>query len=71
MHECAKVSHKRVFALLTPEIRGWEMAQMLQEPVFALPTDEREQPFVSYFGAGWQMLLHESLEFPDSRESRH
>ena len=27
--ERAKVSHKRVFALLTPEIRGWKMAQML------------------------------------------
>ena len=35
--ESAKVSHKRVFALLTPEIRGWRMAQMLQKPVFALP----------------------------------
>ena len=35
--ESAKVSHKRVFALLTPEIRGWKMAQMLQKPVFALP----------------------------------
>ena len=27
--ESAKVSQKRVFALLTPEIRGWKMAQML------------------------------------------
>ena len=35
--ESAKVSHKRLFALLTPEIRGWKMAQMLQKPVFALP----------------------------------
>ena len=35
--ESAKASHKRVFALLTPEIRGWKMAQMLQKPVFALP----------------------------------
>ena len=34
--ESAKVSHKRVFALLTPEIPHLEMAQMLQKPVFAL-----------------------------------
>ena len=33
----AKVSHKRVFALLTPEIHSYEMAQTLQKPVFALP----------------------------------
>ena len=31
------MSHKRVFALLTPDSRGWKMAQMLQKPVFALP----------------------------------
>ena len=35
--ESAKVSHKRVFALLTPELPHLEMAQMLQKPVFALP----------------------------------
>ena len=35
--ESAKVSHRRVFALLTPEIPHLEMAQMLQKPVFALP----------------------------------
>ena len=35
--ESAKVSHKRVFALLTPDIiHSYEMAQMLQKPVFAL-----------------------------------
>ena len=34
--ESAKVSHKRVFALLTPEIPHPETAQMLQKPVFAL-----------------------------------
>ena len=47
--ESAKVSHKRVFALLTPEIHSYEMAQMLQKPVFALPglsANEREHPFV-------------------------
>ena len=35
--ERANVSHKRVFALLTLEIRGWKTAQMLQKLVFALP----------------------------------
>ena len=35
--ESAKVSHKRVFALLTPEKPQLEMAEMLQKPVFALP----------------------------------
>ena len=39
--ESAKVSHKRVFALLTPEIRSSKMAQMLQKPVFALPGCQR------------------------------
>ena len=39
--ESAKVSHKRVFALLTPEICGYEMAQMLRKPVFALPGCQR------------------------------
>ena len=39
--ESAKVSHKRVFALLTPEIHTYEMAQMLQTPVFALPGCQR------------------------------
>ena len=34
--ESTEVSHKRVFALLTPEIRSYRMAQMLQKPVFAL-----------------------------------
>ena len=34
-------SHKRVFALLTPEIRNWKMAEMLQKPVFALPGCQR------------------------------
>ena len=36
-----QVSHKRVFALLTPEIRSYEMAQMLQKPVFVLPGCQR------------------------------
>ena len=52
--ESAKVSHKRVFALLTPEMRGWKMAQMLQKTSVRAPglsTDEREHPFVWYFGA--------------------
>ena len=35
------MSHKRVFALLTPEIHSYEMAQMLQKPVFALPGCQR------------------------------
>ena len=39
--ENPKVSHKRVFALLTPEIQSYEMAQMLQKPVFALPSCQR------------------------------
>ena len=39
--ESAKVSHKRVFALLTPEIRSKKMAQTLQKPVFALPNCQR------------------------------
>ena len=39
--ESAKVSHKRVFALLMPEIHSYEMAQMLQKPVFALPGCQR------------------------------
>ena len=39
--ESAKVSHKRVFALLTPEIRSEKMTQMLQKPVFALPGCQR------------------------------
>ena len=34
--ESAKVSHRRVFTLLTPEIPHPETAQMLQKPVFAL-----------------------------------
>ena len=37
----AKVPHKRVFALLTPEVHSYEMAQMLQNPVFALPGCQR------------------------------
>ena len=41
--ESAKASHMMMFALLTPEIRGWKMAQMLQN---GLSTDEREHPFV-------------------------
>ena len=39
--ESAKVSHKRVFALLTPEIRSEKMTHMLQKPVFALPGCQR------------------------------
>ena len=39
--ESSKVSHKRVFALLTPEIHSYEMAQVLQKPVFALPGCQR------------------------------
>ena len=39
--ESTKVSHKRVFALLMPEIHSFEMAQMLQKPVFALPGCQR------------------------------
>ena len=39
--ESAKVSNKRVFALLTPEIHSYEMANMLQKPVFALPGCQR------------------------------
>ena len=39
--ERAKVSHKRVFALLTPKIRSSKMAHMLQKPVFALPGCQR------------------------------
>ena len=39
--ESAKVSHERVFALLTPEIHSYEMAQMLQKPVFAHPGCQR------------------------------
>ena len=39
--EGAKVSHKRVFALLTPEIRRQKMARMLQKPVFALAGCQR------------------------------
>ena len=35
--ESAKVSHKRVFALLKPEIRGWKMAQMLQKTSVRAP----------------------------------
>ena len=35
--ESAKVSHKRVFALMTPEIHSHQMVQMLQKPAFALP----------------------------------
>ena len=47
--ESAKVSHKRVFALLTPEIRSWKMAEMLQKTSVRAPglsTHEREHPFV-------------------------
>ena len=39
--ESAKVSLKRVFALLTFEIHSYEIAQMLQKPVFALPGCQR------------------------------
>ena len=40
--ESAKVSHKRVFALLTPETHSYEIApQMLPKPVFALPRCQR------------------------------
>ena len=35
--EGATVSHKRVFALLTPENPHLDVAQMLQKPVFAPP----------------------------------
>ena len=51
----AKVPHKRVFALLTPETHSYEMAQVLQKPVFALSglsADECEHPLVWYLGAG-------------------
>ena len=44
--ESAKVSHKRGFALLSPEIHSYEM---LQKPRFAAPwlsADECEHPFV-------------------------
>ena len=41
MRGSAKALHKRVFALLTTEIRGWKMAEMLQKPVFALPGCQR------------------------------
>ena len=49
MWESAKVSHKRVFALLTPEIHSYEMAQTLQKPSVRAPglsANEREHPFV-------------------------
>ena len=39
--ESARVSHKRVLALLTPEIPQLEMARVLQKPVFALPGCQR------------------------------
>ena len=52
----SKVSHKRVFALLTPEIRGYEMAQILQKPVFALPGCQRMSA---------NTLLCDTLGLPD------
>ena len=39
--ESAKVSRKRVFALLTPEIHSCVIAQMVRKPVFALPGCQR------------------------------
>ena len=60
--ESAKVSHKGVFALLTPEIHSYEMAQMLQKPVFAFPGCQRMSVNtllkVWCFGAGWPLLSH-------------
>ena len=55
--ESAKVSHKRVFALLTPEIRGRRNGSNASKTSVRAPglsTDEREHPFVWYFGAGWE-----------------
>ena len=43
--ESAKVSHKRMFALLTPEIRGWKMAAKTSVRAPGLSTDEREHWF--------------------------
>ena len=46
--ESAKVSHKRVFALLTPEIHSYELTQMLQKTSVRAPglsADECEHPF--------------------------
>ena len=39
--ESAKVSHKRVFALLTPEIHSYEWLKSCQKAVFALPGCQR------------------------------
>ena len=47
--ESTKVSHKSAFALLTPEIHSYEMAQMLQKNSVRAPglsADECEHPFV-------------------------
>ena len=35
--ESAKVSHKKMFILLTPDKLQLEKVEMLQKPVFALP----------------------------------
>ena len=52
---------KRVFALLTPEIRGWKMAQMLQKPVFALPDCQRTSV---------NTLLCDTLGLPQNERQR-
>ena len=63
--ESAKVSHKRVFALLTPEIHSYAMAQMLQKKTSVhapgLSADECEHAFVWYFGAGWCNCNHQKI----------
>ena len=58
--DSTKVSHKRVFALLTPEIRGWKMAQMLQKKPCSRSRAVNGRawyPFVWYFGAGWFLMI--------------
>ena len=49
MGERQSIAQKGVFALLTPEIHSYEMAQMLQKTSVRAPglsANEREHPFV-------------------------
>ena len=47
--ESPNVSHKTVFVLLMPEIRSYEMAQMLQKPVFALAGLDTQTQNATFF----------------------
>ena len=69
--ESAKVSHKRVFALFTPEIHSYEMAQMLQKPVFALPGCQRTSVNTLLCVILWRWLIKDTLTGCGAHTSRN